>query len=63
MKISDASPFFKTTPLFYQPLPFYGKNMNLSPPIFKKFWKLKPPIIKEGDSNYDMRLLPTTGHF
>ena len=22
-------PFFRTTPLFYQPLPFYEKNLNL----------------------------------
>ena len=27
MKISDT-PFFETTPLFYQPLPFYGKSLN-----------------------------------
>ena len=34
MKISDTLPS-----LFYQPFPFYGKNMN--PPFSKKFWKLK----------------------
>ena len=29
MKISDkVTPFFEITPLFYEPLPFYGKNLN-----------------------------------
>ena len=34
MKIRDT-PFFKTNPLFYQPLPFYGKNLTL-PHLFVK---------------------------
>ena len=34
-------PFFKITPLFYQPIPFYGKNLN-RPCFFWKFRKLEP---------------------
>ena len=46
MKISDTLSFFKTTPLFYQPLPFHGKN--LTPPFFKTFENSLSPIIKGG---------------
>ena len=45
VKIRDT-PFFRTIPLFYQPLPLYGKNLNL--PFSGKFWKLKSPIYKGG---------------
>ena len=37
-------PLFKTTPLFHQPLPSYGKSLNTL--FFKKFRKLNPPFIK-----------------
>ena len=48
MEISDTH-FFKTTPLFYQPLPFYGKNLNwLDPPFFSKIFKNPPPSIIKG---------------
>ena len=46
MKISDT-PFYKTTPLFYQPLPFYRKN--LTPSLFAKISKSQLLLfIKEG---------------
>ena len=46
MKISDT-PFYKTTPLFYQPLPFYRKNLTLS--LFAKISKSQLLLfIKEG---------------
>ena len=38
VKISDNPPFLEE-PLFYRPLPFYGKNMN-SFPFLRKFQKL-----------------------
>ena len=41
VKISDNPPFLEE-PLFYQPLPFYGKNMN-SFPFLGKFQKLEHP--------------------
>ena len=44
MKISDTPLFQTAPPLFYQPLHFYGKNLN--PPFFQKFRKLnsiRPP--------------------
>ena len=47
MKISEP-PFFKTTPLFYQTLPFYGKNLN--PPLFLKILKIQTPFYKGGVS-------------
>ena len=43
MKINDTPLFLKKTtktPLFYQALPFYGKNLN--PPFCKKSENLKP---------------------
>ena len=39
MKISDTTPFLKQ-PLFYQPLPYYGKNMT---PLFWKISKTQVP--------------------
>ena len=47
MKISDrATPFFKTTPVFYQPLTFMEKT---EPPIlFGKIQKLKLPFTGGG---------------
>ena len=41
MKISDTPLFQTGPPLFYQPLHFYGKNLN--PPFFQKFRKLNSP--------------------
>ena len=46
MKISDAPPFLKQPPLFYQPLPFKGKIWI--PSIFGKFQKLRTPFINGG---------------
>ena len=46
MKISDTSPFFKQPHLFYQPLRFYGKNLNR--PFFKIFENSTPSFIKRG---------------
>ena len=43
IKISDT-PFLKTTPLFYQPLPFYGKKLN--PAFWENFESLNPHFIK-----------------
>ena len=44
MKINDI-PFFKTTPLFYQPVLFYGKpKLWTHPPFFRKFWRLNSPF-------------------
>ena len=42
-------PFSKQPFLFYQPLPFYGENLN-SPPFFKNFEisTPPPPFIKGG---------------
>ena len=38
MKLSErVLPFLKSTPLFYQTLPFYGKN--LKPPFFEKIYE------------------------
>ena len=39
MKLTDVS-------LFYQPFPWFGKNLN--PPFFRKFRKSKPPLYKVG---------------
>ena len=59
MEISDTH-FFKTTPLFYQPLPFYGKNLNwLDPPFFSKIFKNPPPPLLRVGSNYANNLYPT----
>ena len=48
MKIGDTPPFLPPLPiLFYQPFPFYGKNLN--PHFFKNFEnceKSKPLFIK-----------------
>ena len=42
--------YLKQAPLFNQPLPFYGKNLNPTP-----FWEVrKLNSIKEGISNYDV---------
>ena len=38
-------PLFRTTPLFYQPLLFYGKVLN--PPFLRKFQKLNSPLCKK----------------
>ena len=53
MKISDTTPFFKQLPLFYQPLPFYGKKSEPTPtpppqppPPFSKILKMQPLFIK-----------------
>ena len=46
MEISDTQ-FFKTNPLFYQPLPFYRKNLN-PPPFFKGFENSNPLLYKGG---------------
>ena len=42
MKISDT-PFFKTTPIFYQPLRFYGKSLNTP---FLKIWKTQTNYVQ-----------------
>ena len=46
-------------PLFYQPFPFYGKNLN--PPFFRKIWKLKPPplLYKVGGAGSGSEGVPT----
>ena len=46
MKISDTLLFEWDLPLFYQPLPFHGKNLNTT--YLGKFWKLKSPLYKMG---------------
>ena len=52
MKISDA-PFFKTTPLFYQPLPFY--ETFLTPhPFLQTFWKLPLPLYRGGVGGFQL---------
>ena len=48
MKISDTL-FFKTTPLFYQPLSFFWRKSNpLLPPLFGEIWNAHQPLYKEG---------------
>ena len=59
MKISDTLSFFQTTPLFYQPLPFYGKNLT-TPPFFKTFENSLSPIIKGGGGVSNMTVMFTT---
>ena len=55
MKISDrATPFFKTTPVFYQPLTFMEKT---EPPY--PFWensKTQTPLYRRGGSNCEIYL-------
>ena len=64
MKISDTStPFFKTTPLFYQPLPFWWEIWT---PFYKDFENSNPPFVNQGggggeccnyeDTKYDANL-------
>ena len=44
--------FFLTAPIFYQPLPFYGKNLT-SYPLFRKISKTHISCPKRGESrNY-----------
>ena len=45
MKIRDT-PFLKITPLFYQTLPFHGKNLN--PNFLTKVSKTQPLLYKGG---------------
>ena len=51
MKIRGTSFFFRTTPLIYQPLSFYVKNLK-PPPLFggKKKPKIPPFFMKEWGS-------------
>ena len=50
-EMSDTSPFSKTTPLFYQHLPFYGKPLNLS--FFLEISITEPPFFVTREcSNY-----------
>ena len=54
MKIKDTPPFLKQTPLFYQPLPFNGKNLNAR---FRENFKNSNPLFyKDGGwvSNYEV---------
>ena len=53
MKISDT-PFFKTTPLFYQPLSFYRKNLN---PFFANILETQTPFISNGRGISTMSVL------
>ena len=47
MKSNNPPPLFKTTPLIYQPLPFYEKNLQ---PLFAKSSKTQtlPPLERGG---------------
>ena len=46
MKSNNYPPLFKTSPLIYQPFPFYEKNLN--PPFLQKVRKLKPSLFRKG---------------
>ena len=62
MKLSDA-PFFRPTVLFYQPLPFYGENINAL------FWgnfeitplKTSPTPLKSRGFKYVYMFIPGVG--
>ena len=53
MKISGTSLFLKKTLLFYQPVPFYGKN--LSSPFSCKFRKVKLLPLYKGGAGSNMK--------
>ena len=52
MKISDTPPFEKSNPLFYYPLPFYGKNTS-----FKNVEKFNHPLFLRGIPTMGINLL------
>ena len=56
IKISDTPSFLKQPPLFYQPLPFYGKYLN--PTFSQRFQKL----IKRGRGSPIMTFLSKQSH-
>ena len=47
----NDTPFFRITPKFYQPVPFYGKILNAS--FLGKFRKLNPSPFYKGGSSYE----------
>ena len=57
MKIFETPRFFRTIPLFYQPLPFYEKNLTRT--VFGEYYENSTPpspIYKRGASNYGSRV-------
>ena len=59
MKISDI-PFLKhSLPLFYQPFPFDGKNLNPppSPPFFENAENSTSPLYKGGGGDPTLHIL------